>query len=62
MKDLLGGFWLGMRGGNGAFDEFAGLEQHAGADERDQVWRVDSSPAILGGFDEFERDREPCRA
>ena len=29
----------------GAFDEFAVLELRAGADERDQVWRVDGAPA-----------------
>ena len=54
-EGLLGGFGLRMSGGS--FDEFAGLERRAGADERDQVWRVDSSPAILGGFDECERHR-----
>jgi hypothetical protein len=55
-EDLLGDFGLGM--GGGSFDEFGGLEYRAGADERDQVWRVDSARAVLGGFDEFERHGE----
>lgn len=40
--------------GGFSFDEFAVFEACAGADERDQVWCVDGSPVVLGGFDEFE--------
>ncbi len=36
------------------FDEYSLLEFGAGSDERDQVWAVDRSPAVLGGLDEFE--------
>jgi len=44
----------------GSFDEFAVDERRAGADERDQVGCVDRPPAVLGGFDELERHRQPC--
>ena len=40
-----------------SFDEFAVLEPRAGADQEDQVGRVHGSPAVLGGFDEFEGHR-----
>ena len=43
----------------GSFDELAGLETGAGADERDEVGCVDRPPAVLGGFDELERHRQP---
>ena len=36
---------LGSGGVVGPFDEFAVLELPAGADEHDQVWRVDGTPA-----------------
>jgi hypothetical protein len=39
----------------GSFDEFAGLEDGAGADECDEVGCVHCSPASLGGLDELER-------
>ncbi len=42
-----------------AFDEAAMLERGAGADERDEVWRVDRAPTGLGGLDELERHRDP---
>jgi len=45
----------------GSFDEFAVDEGGAGADERDEVWSVDRAPAVLGGLDELERHRQPCR-
>jgi hypothetical protein len=39
----------------GAFDEVAGFEAGADADEGDEVGCVDRAPAGLGGFDELER-------
>ena len=43
----------------GSFDELAVDERGAGADERDQVGRVDRAPAVLRGLDELERHRQP---
>jgi hypothetical protein len=45
-EDLLGGFGLGVF--VGSFDELAGLERGAGADERDEMRDVDRPPAVLG--------------
>jgi hypothetical protein len=45
-EDLLGGFWLGLF--VGSFDELAGLEHRARADECDEVGCVDGAPAVLG--------------
>nr|WP_219419483.1 hypothetical protein [Pseudonocardia nigra] len=45
-EDLLGGVWLGVL--LGSFDELAGLEHCAGADEGDQMGGVDRAPPILG--------------
>ncbi|OLM27754.1 hypothetical protein Ae717Ps2_6758 [Pseudonocardia sp. Ae717_Ps2] len=56
-EDLLGGFGVGVV--VGSFNESSGLEDCSGADERDQVRAVHGAPAVLGGFDEFERHREP---
>jgi len=36
----------------------ASLELRADADEGDQMWRVDRSPAGLGGLDQLERHRD----
>jgi integrase/recombinase XerD len=52
-EDLLGGFR--SRVFVGSFDELAGLEGRAGADERDQVGCVERAPAVLCGLDELER-------
>ena len=46
-SDLLG--WV-----VGSLDEFALLEGGAGADQRDEVGRVDGTPAGLCGLDELE--------
>lgn len=40
-------------------DGFAVFEGGSGADEGDEVGRVDGAPPLLGGFDELER--EPAR-
>ncbi len=56
-EDLLGGCWLVVV--VGSFDEFAVDELRAGADEGDEAGCVDGSPAVLGGFDEFECHRQP---
>jgi len=45
-QDLLCGFRLG--GLAGPFDEFSADEGRAGADQCDEVGRVDSPPAVLG--------------
>jgi len=58
--DLLGGCRLGVL--VGAFDELAGHERGAGADEGDEMRCVDRAPAVLRGLDELERHREPSRA
>jgi hypothetical protein len=42
----------------GSLDELASLELRAGADEGDQMWRVDRSPAGLGRLDQLERHRQ----
>ena len=60
MKIFLGG--LGVRCLVGSFDELAVDERCAGPDERDQVWTVDGSPAVLRGLDELERHGQPRRA
>jgi integrase/recombinase XerD len=52
-EDLLGGFR--SRVFVGSFDELAGLEGRAGADECDQVGCVERAPAVLCGLDELER-------
>jgi hypothetical protein len=36
----------------------ASLELRSGVDEGDQMWRVDRSPAGLGGLDQLERHRD----
>ena len=41
----------------GSFDESAGLEHRAGADEGHEVGCVYRAPARLGGLDEFEGHR-----
>jgi hypothetical protein len=43
----------------GSFEELAGGEGGAGADEGDEVRGVDGAPADLGGFDELERHSQP---
>ena len=45
----------------GSFDELAGLEHGAGADERDQVGCVHGAPAGLGGLDELKCHGQPGR-
>jgi hypothetical protein len=37
----------------GAFEQFALVEDRAGADQSDQVWGVDGAPAGRGGVDEL---------
>jgi hypothetical protein len=56
-EDLLGGFglWVFV----GSFDEPAVGEDRAGEDQGDQVWRVERTPAVLGGFDWLESHRQP---
>lgn len=51
-EDLLGGF--GGEGFVGSFDEFAALEDGAGADECDQVGCVHRASAVLGSLQELE--------
>ena len=51
-EDLLGCFLNG--GGDLAFDELAAFEAGAGTDEGNEVGRVDSAPAGLGGLDQLE--------
>src|SRR3954464_7123826 len=46
----------------GSFYELAVDERSAGAHEGDQVWTVHGAPAVLGGFDELERHRQPGRS
>ena len=41
-----------------SFDQLAVDEGGAGADEGDQVGRVDHPPQGLGGFDQLERHRD----
>ncbi len=43
------------------FDQDAALETGSGADEGDQVGRVNGAPAFLGGLDELERHRQRGR-
>jgi hypothetical protein len=43
----------------GSFDELAGVERGAGADERDEMGCVDRAPAGVGGLDELECHRHP---
>jgi len=52
-EDLLGCFGLGVVAGS--FDEFAVGEGSSGADEGDEVGRVDGAPAVLRRLDELER-------
>ena len=49
-EDLLGGFGLGVF--VGSFDELAGLERGAGADEREECFSKD--PLHASGLDRFE--------
>ena len=46
----------------GSFDEFAGLEDGAGADEGDQVWCVDCSPTVLGSWNDLKAIARPAAA
>ena len=55
----VGGFGWGDVGG--AFEEFALVEGGAGADEGDQVWGIDGSPAGLRGLDELVGHCHPGR-
>lgn len=43
----------------GSFDESAGLEHRAGADEGHEMGCVHRAPAHLGGLDELEGHGEP---
>ena len=45
-QDLLGGFGLGILAGS--FDELAVDEGGSGADQGDEMRRVDGAPAVLG--------------
>jgi hypothetical protein len=56
----VGGFGWGDV--DGAFEEFALVEGGAGADEGDQVWGIDGSPAGLCGLDELVGHCQPGRA
>jgi hypothetical protein len=42
-----------------AFNELAAFEAGPGADERDEVGRVDGAPAFLGGLDQLECHGDP---
>ena len=58
-QDLLGGFFLALFAG--PLNEFAVGEGRAGADQGDEVGRVDGAPAVLRGLDELERHRQARR-
>src|SRR5947207_2659936 len=59
-EDLLGGCGRGVV--VGSFDQLAGVEAGASADEGDEVGCVHGAPAGLGGLDQLERHGQSGRA
>jgi integrase/recombinase XerD len=53
----LGGFRLGVLAGS--FDQFPVDEGRSGADQGDEVRRVDRAPPVLCGLDELESHGQP---
>jgi hypothetical protein len=52
-QDRLAGFLVGVLAWS--FDEFAVDEGRSGADQGDEVGRVDGAPAVLRGLDQLDR-------